>query len=46
MAFTRYASLTGRTVVIDGTQGCVIIDPCPETIRDYEVRRDALARER
>ena len=36
----------GTTVVIDGTQGCVIIDPCLETVRDYETRRDALARER
>jgi phosphoenolpyruvate-protein phosphotransferase (PTS system enzyme I) len=36
----------GATVVIDGTQGCVIVDPCPQTIRDYEGRRDALARER
>jgi len=36
----------GTTIVIDGTQGCVIIDPCLETVRDYETRRDALARER
>ena len=36
----------GVTVVIDGTDGCVIIDPSAETIRDYEARRDLLARER
>src|SRR5262245_25730275 len=33
----------GDTVVIDGTDGCVIIDPSPETLREYAVRRDALA---
>jgi phosphotransferase system enzyme I (PtsI) len=37
---------TGETVVIDGTEGCVIIAPSDETIREYEARRDALARER
>jgi len=36
----------GNTVVIDGTDGCVIIDPSVETVREYEARRDALARER
>jgi phosphotransferase system enzyme I (PtsI) len=36
----------GDTVVIDGTDGCVIIDPSAETVREYEARRDALARER
>jgi len=36
----------GDTVVIDGTDGCVIIDPSVETVREYEARRDALARER
>ena len=36
---------SGDTVVIDGTDGCVIIAPSPDTIRDYEGRRDALARE-
>src|SRR6202521_3394722 len=36
----------GNTVVIDGTDGCVIIDPSDETVREYEARRDALARER
>jgi phosphoenolpyruvate-protein phosphotransferase (PTS system enzyme I) len=35
----------GGSVVIDGTDGCVILDPKPETIRDCEARRDALARE-
>ena len=33
-------------VVIDGTAGTVVIDPTPETIHDYETRRDALAVER
>jgi phosphoenolpyruvate-protein phosphotransferase (PTS system enzyme I) len=36
----------GVTAVIDGIGGCVIIEPSAETIRDYEARRDALARER
>jgi phosphotransferase system enzyme I (PtsI) len=36
----------GDTVVIDGGDGTVIIDPTPETISDYEARRDILARER
>jgi phosphoenolpyruvate-protein phosphotransferase (PTS system enzyme I) len=36
----------GDRVVIDGTDGCVIIDPSAETIREYETRRDAFARER
>ncbi|HXC88805.1 MAG TPA: phosphoenolpyruvate-utilizing N-terminal domain-containing protein, partial [Stellaceae bacterium] len=34
------------TVVIDGNEGAVIVDPTPETIADYEARRDALTRER
>src|SRR5271167_2404385 len=34
------------TVVIDGGEGIVIIDPCPETIAEYEARRDAFERER
>jgi phosphotransferase system enzyme I (PtsI) len=37
---------TGETVVVDGSEGCVIIGPSAETIREYEARRDALARER
>src|SRR6266436_3640875 len=36
----------GVTAVIDGIDGYVIIDPSAETIRDYEARRDAVARER
>jgi phosphoenolpyruvate-protein phosphotransferase (PTS system enzyme I) len=36
----------GDTVVIDGTDGCVIIGPSAETVREYEARRDVLARER
>src|SRR5215472_14998050 len=34
------------TVVVDGTEGTVIIDPCAETIAEYEARRDAFERER
>ena len=37
---------SGETVVIDGTEGCVIIGPSAETVHEYEIRRDALARER
>jgi phosphotransferase system enzyme I (PtsI) len=33
-------------VVIDGGEGMVIIDPTPQTVADYEARRDALTRER
>jgi phosphoenolpyruvate-protein phosphotransferase (PTS system enzyme I) len=36
----------GSTVVIDGTDGCVIIDPSAGTIHEYEARREAFARER
>ncbi len=36
----------GDIAVIDGTSGSVIIGPSAETIRDYEARRDAFARER
>jgi phosphoenolpyruvate-protein kinase (PTS system EI component) len=32
--------------VIDGIDGCVIIHPSNETIREYESRRDAVARAR
>src|SRR5439155_27390464 len=31
-------------VVIDGTEGTVIIGPCAQTITEYEARRDAFAR--
>ena len=34
------------TVVIDGSEGTVIIDPCAATIAEYEARRDAFERER
>ncbi len=34
------------TVIVDGAEGAVIIDPTPETIIQYEARRDALIRER
>src|SRR6202047_5196326 len=32
-------------VVIDGTEGTVIIGPCAQTIAEYKARRDAFARE-
>ena len=35
----------GARVLIDGSEGTVIIDPSPQTIRQYEARRDALVRE-
>ena len=44
-ALTEYAR-SDATVVIDGAVGTVIIDPTPETIADYEARRDALVVER
>jgi phosphotransferase system enzyme I (PtsI) len=36
----------GEIVIIDGTEGSVIIGPSVDTIREYEARRDAVARER
>ncbi len=36
----------GGIVVIDGGEGRVILDPSSATIREYEERRDLLARER
>jgi phosphotransferase system enzyme I (PtsI) len=33
-------------VVVDGTEGTVIIDPSTETIAEYEARREAFERER
>jgi phosphotransferase system enzyme I (PtsI) len=36
----------GGPVVIDGSEGTVIIDPCAATIAEYEGRRDAFERER
>jgi len=35
-----------NTVVLDGTEGTVIIDPCAATIAEYQARRDAFERER
>jgi phosphotransferase system enzyme I (PtsI) len=35
----------GAPVLIDGTEGLVIIDPSPETIEKYRARRDELTRE-
>jgi phosphotransferase system enzyme I (PtsI) len=37
---------TGETVIIDGTTGRIIVDPSPDTLRDYESRRKVLERER
>jgi phosphotransferase system enzyme I (PtsI) len=37
---------SGDAVVVDGTSGSVIIGPSAETLRDYEARREAFARER
>ena len=34
------------TVIVDGAEGAVIIDPMPETVAQYEARREALTRER
>ena len=36
----------GAQVLIDGTEGVVIIDPSPETVEDYRARREELTRER
>jgi phosphoenolpyruvate-protein phosphotransferase (PTS system enzyme I) len=44
-ALTEHAR-SDATVVIDGAVGTVIIDPTPETIADYQARRDALVVER
>ncbi len=44
-ALTEYAR-SDATVVIDGAVGTVILDPTPETIAEYEARRDALVVER
>lgn len=33
-------------VVVDGTTGTVIVDPSPETVRDYRERQQELTRER
>jgi phosphotransferase system enzyme I (PtsI) len=34
------------TVLIDGAEGTVIIDPCPATMAEYAARREAFERER
>src|SRR3954470_19588852 len=36
----------GAPVLIDGTEGVVIIDPSPETVEEYCARREELTRER
>src|SRR6266576_962823 len=33
-------------VVVDGSMGTVIVDPSPETLRDYQERHDEFARQR
>jgi len=37
---------TGETVIVDGTAGRVIVDPSPDTLKEYESRRQSLERER
>src|SRR5215213_9807776 len=36
----------GAPVLIDGTEGVVILDPSPETVEEYRARREELTRER
>src|SRR3954451_17841983 len=36
----------GAQVLIDGTEGIVIIDPSPATVEEYRARREELTRER
>ncbi len=36
----------GAPVLVDGTEGVVIIDPSPETVEEYRARREELTRER
>src|SRR5205085_1614642 len=33
-------------VIVDGTEGAVILDPAPETVRAYKARQQEVARER
>lgn len=40
------AAVPGATVIIDGNVGRVIVDPSPETLGQYERRRDEQARDR
>ncbi|MGH7046749.1 MAG: phosphoenolpyruvate--protein phosphotransferase [Stellaceae bacterium] len=44
-ALTVHAGAAGQ-VVIDGTEGTVILDPSAETIVDYEARRELMLRQR
>lgn len=37
---------TGATIIVDGTLGRVILDPAPETLKDYKRRQRALDKER
>ncbi len=36
----------GAPVLVDGTEGVVIIDPSPDTVEEYRARREELTRER
>ncbi len=42
----RKRARDGEMVIIDGGSGTVILDPAPQTLCDYEARRDNLFRER
>src|SRR5436190_4656881 len=33
-------------VIVDGTEGAIILDPAPETVRSYKARQQEVARER
>ena len=37
---------SGKTVIVDGTSGVVIIDPDAETLKDYARRRETMAADR
>ena len=37
---------SGETVIVDGAAGRIIVDPRPETLKDYEGRQKTLERER
>ena len=37
---------TGATIIVDGTLGRVVLDPAPETLKDYKRRQRALDKER
>ncbi len=39
-------SASGKTVIVDGTSGLVIIDPDPDTLAEYAGRRESMAADR